>query len=257
MTKQPSSTRSSKTANGGCLTVLFGLVGSLFKALFAIVAGIFQLGVTIIKVLNRRRVTLPVGGGCQVSGLIICLMLCLFCSCGSMAYVWTDAQLRNVGLLPTYTSTPTQTPTPTNTLTPTPTATSTPTLTPTVTPTSLPTATSTPSPPPTSTATKTPTPTSTPVPSPTPVILPSPTPTFEQVLPTAPPLPPTPVNPTFSGDTVDPPWWPCEPGQIKGNMHSMIYHVPSGSFYAKTYDNVQCFDTAAEAEANGFRLSKR
>lgn len=83
------------------------------------------------------------------------------------------------------------------------------------------------------------------------------------VQPTPTEVSPQPTNPpsstghTFSGDEVDPPWWPCDEGQIKGNRNSMKYHSPGGQFYAKTYDDVQCFNTAAEAEAAGFVASKR
>jgi hypothetical protein len=50
---------------------------------------------------------------------------------------------------------------------------------------------------------------------------------------------------------------PCQVGQIKGNRNSMIYHVPSGEWYARTHKNVTCFDTEEEAQAAGFRKSKR
>ena len=48
------------------------------------------------------------------------------------------------------------------------------------------------------------------------------------------------------------------PGKIKGNIGSSgkIYHVPGGAFYDRTYAE-ECFDTAAEAEAAGFRKSRR
>lgn len=52
-------------------------------------------------------------------------------------------------------------------------------------------------------------------------------------------------------------WYPCAQGQIKGNLNSMIYHVPGGASYAKTAANVQCFDTEAQAQAAGFTRAKR
>jgi len=55
-----------------------------------------------------------------------------------------------------------------------------------------------------------------------------------------------------SGDS-----FPCADGQIKGNVNSNKYHVPSGQSYAKTVENVICFDTAAQAEAAGFIRAKR
>jgi len=112
--------------------------------------------------------------------------------------------------------------------------------------------------------TDTPLPTSTPEPStatPEPITKPTAVPT-EKPQPTAEPAPPQaivatdPNAHTFNGKTVDPPWWPCTKGQIKGSQTGK-YHVPGGQFYARTYDNVTCFNTAAEAEAAGFVASQR
>jgi uncharacterized protein YraI len=83
-----------------------------------------------------------------------------------------------------------------------------------------------------------------------------PTPVLPSISPEA-PSSTGPVNHTFSNKEVDPSWWPCTEGQIKGNRDSMIYHSPGGSFYAKTYEGVECFNTAGEAEVAGYRASKR
>ena len=61
---------------------------------------------------------------------------------------------------------------------------------------------------------------------------------------------------TGQNTTVDPAWYPCHEGQIKGNNTSKIYHVPTGRSYNKTFKDVTCFTTAAEAEAAGFRAAK-
>ena len=47
-------------------------------------------------------------------------------------------------------------------------------------------------------------------------------------------------------------------GKIKGNISSSskIYHVPGGAFYKRTVPEM-CFDTAAQAQAAGFRKSQR
>lgn len=48
-------------------------------------------------------------------------------------------------------------------------------------------------------------------------------------------------------------------GKIKGNISAKgdkIYHVPGGSFYARTNPE-QCFQTEEEAKAAGFRKSSR
>lgn len=71
------------------------------------------------------------------------------------------------------------------------------------------------------------------------------------------------LTPTFDdgvgGDNanVDPAWWPCKEGQIKGNINSDIYHVPTGRDYAKTWRNVACFDSEQDAQDHGFRAAKR
>ncbi len=49
----------------------------------------------------------------------------------------------------------------------------------------------------------------------------------------------------------------CEPGQIKGNRRSRIYHVPGGAFYASTKANVACFNSDEEARTAGFRRAMR
>lgn|GEM_PF-6338389 len=54
------------------------------------------------------------------------------------------------------------------------------------------------------------------------------------------------------------PSFPCREGQIKANPKTMIYHVPTGAFYAMTRNSaVICFDTPADAEHAGYRASKR
>ena len=54
------------------------------------------------------------------------------------------------------------------------------------------------------------------------------------------------------------PSFPCHDGQIKANPKTMIYHLPTGAFYAMTRNSaVICFDTPADAEQAGYRVSKR
>jgi hypothetical protein len=54
------------------------------------------------------------------------------------------------------------------------------------------------------------------------------------------------------------PSFPCQDGQIKANAKTMIYHLPTGAFYAMTRNSaVICFDTPAAAEQAGYRASKR
>jgi micrococcal nuclease len=46
-------------------------------------------------------------------------------------------------------------------------------------------------------------------------------------------------------------------GKIKGNTNSKIYHVPGGAYYDTTVDNITWFCSEAEAQAAGYRKSKR
>ncbi|MGG3468890.1 thermonuclease family protein [Neobacillus pocheonensis] len=46
-------------------------------------------------------------------------------------------------------------------------------------------------------------------------------------------------------------------GKIKGNANSHIYHVPGGSYYSSTVDNIVWFCTEKEAQDAGYRKSKR
>ena len=46
-------------------------------------------------------------------------------------------------------------------------------------------------------------------------------------------------------------------GKIKGNANSHIYHVPGGSYYNSTTDNIVWFCTEKEAQDKGYRKSKR
>jgi hypothetical protein len=49
---------------------------------------------------------------------------------------------------------------------------------------------------------------------------------------------------------------PCEIGQIKGNRDSKIYHVPTGSSYARTKNKVECFASEGDAQAAGYRRAR-
>lgn len=156
----------------------------------------------------------------RLAGLGCTGLLLLLCVCGAL----TNAG-RAVGLLPTVTPRPpTATPAPTET--PGPTATPRPTRTPAPTNTPRPTRT----PPPTATLRP---PTATPDPA-----------RFLAVTATA--------EARAAARAA-----PCQPGQIKANRNTGVYHSSIGRYYADVRDNVDCFDTAAEAEAAGYRASER
>lgn len=88
--------------------------------------------------------------------------------------------------------------------------------------------------------------------------MPKPAPTAA-ALPTAIPAPAAPVfaQEGPSRQRVDPAWWPCTQGQVKGNNKSRIYHAPGQRDYAYTFADVHCFNSEAEAVAGGFRRAQR
>jgi hypothetical protein len=132
------------------------------------------------------------------------------------------------------------------------------------TPTPRPTVTPVPTRPPTATPVPTLTPTPVVTPTVVPVVTPIITPTTTTIISvTAPPVvTPTIVVTTAPATTRAPEAAstgasaPCRDGQIKGNLNSMIYHVPGQRYYAQTKNNVQCFDREADAVTAGFRKSK-
>lgn len=154
-----------------------------------------------------------------------------------------------VAAAPTRAPSPTTVPTAQPEPTAAPSATARPTQAPTAPPTQAPTVKATAEPTVRPTVKAIQAPTAAPAPKPT-VAPPAPAPA-----PTA--APPVHRDPVFTNNEVDPPWWPCLEGQIKGNRDSKKYHVPGGQFYARTYEGVDCFDSAAAAEAAGFVRSKR
>lgn len=50
---------------------------------------------------------------------------------------------------------------------------------------------------------------------------------------------------------------PCLPKQMKGNRESKIFHAPDQRDYARTRENVECFDTEEAARAAGYRKAQR
>lgn len=98
------------------------------------------------------------------------------------------------------------------------------------------------------------------LPTEAPTVAPAPEPTAEPA--PEPTAAPAAAGPTFTDSSpsrrrVDPPYWPCNEGQLKGNNRSDIYHSPGQRDYAFTHADVTCFDTAAQAEAAGFRAAQR
>ncbi len=61
----------------------------------------------------------------------------------------------------------------------------------------------------------------------------------------------------YPGRTTPISTWNCPAwAPIKGNAQSMIYHVRSGAYYAKTKPEA-CFSTESAAVKAGYRKSKR
>lgn len=124
----------------------------------------------------------------------------------------------------------------------------------------------TPSPPPTSTPPATSTaPPAPPTAAPPPPDAP-PTATVPPTLPppTATPLPPTPtptqtptatssVRPKLINNEVDPPWWPCQAGQVKVIPKLQLYYTPDQASYPRVYVGVDCLETEQAAIASGYR----
>lgn len=100
--------------------------------------------------------------------------------------------------------------------------------------------------------TATATPTRTPSPTRTPTPTASPTPTR-----TATPARTATPSPAATVRTVTEASAPCLDGQVKANRNSGIYHQPGQRDYERTTANVACFDTAAQAEAAGYRPAQR
>jgi micrococcal nuclease len=50
---------------------------------------------------------------------------------------------------------------------------------------------------------------------------------------------------------------PCDPGQVKGNRNSGVYHAPGQRHYGRISANVACFQSEADAAAAGFRRAQR
>jgi hypothetical protein len=94
-------------------------------------------------------------------------------------------------------------------------------------------------------------PTSGPTSVPSPTQMPIPTPSF--------PLP-APTGVQREGGSAPPMGMNCPPGYpVKGNFSTSgekIYHLPGGAFYSRTRPEV-CFATEDDAQAAGFRPSKR
>ena len=66
-----------------------------------------------------------------------------------------------------------------------------------------------------------------------------------------------PISTTTKNSLLPTPEGDCA-GKIKGNISSAsrIYHLPGGAFYKRTAAEA-CFNTEAEAQAAGFRKSRR
>jgi len=161
--------------------------------------------------------------GCVGKGLSISIgIMVLVCACTVPISILNNTG-RAIGVLPTLT------PTPAPTATPIPTATRVPTETPI--PTQTPAPTSTP----------TDTPTITPSATTDPAIQEATTTARQQAIATA---------RAVSA-------FPCQPGQIKGNANSDIYHAPGQRDYEKTQENVVCFDSEEAAQQAGYRKAKQ
>ncbi len=77
--------------------------------------------------------------------------------------------------------------------------------------------------------------------------VPTPTPTIF--------LTPT-TRPRIINNQIEPPWWPCEQGQIKGLEKLNIYYVEEHAGYTRTFIGIVCFNTEEDAQAAGYRRAE-
>jgi outer membrane biosynthesis protein TonB len=188
--------------------------------------------------------------GKAASLVIGIFVLCCACTFGLAA-------VRSTGQAVALVATNTPTLAPTNTLQPTNTPEATAPPPPSATPAPASTEIPSPTPEPATTTPETrivPTDIPAPAPSATPAPTTKPKPTAKPVPAIAPTAKPAsaPIPPAVDVGAA-----PCQPGQIKGNRNSGIYHAPGQRDYGKTQANVECFNTEAEAQAAGYRRAKR
>jgi hypothetical protein len=55
---------------------------------------------------------------------------------------------------------------------------------------------------------------------------------------------------------IDPPWWPCSPGEIKVTRKLGIYHTPDQPGYTRVFVSIDCFDSEQAAIAAGYRRAQ-
>ena len=99
----------------------------------------------------------------------------------------------------------------------------------------------------------------------------SPLPTPESTAPSASPTPdssPSASTPARPGATatprpqivnnaIDPPWWPCARGEVKGLVKLRLFYPPDHPGYSRVYAGVSCFASAAAAGAAGYSKAPR
>ena len=93
--------------------------------------------------------------------------------------------------------------------------------------------------------------------TPTPLPVSEPESTIEDV-PTPTPtvfLTPT-TRPRIINNQIEPPWWPCEQGQIKGLEKLNVYYVEGHAGYTRTFIGIVCFNTEEDAQAAGYRRAE-
>ena len=84
-------------------------------------------------------------------------------------------------------------------------------------------------------------------------ITPSPAPPTATATPAPPTITPTPsFRPRIVNNEIDPPWWPCQPAEVKGIAKLRLYYAPSHPRYAGTFVNVECFFDVSAATAAGY-----
>lgn len=64
-------------------------------------------------------------------------------------------------------------------------------------------------------------------------------------------------RPQIVNNAIDPPWWPCARGEVKGLVKLRLFYPPDHPGYSRVYAGVSCFASAGAAGAAGYSEAPR
>ena len=112
------SKRKRRQRRSGC-GALFAALGTLITSFAALIGAIVKGSVAALRWLDSKKLPRPIRERLSTSQLRILVVIIVISSCGFLSCLFvcgmSNAALRGVGILPTYTPPPTKTPTPTAT----------------------------------------------------------------------------------------------------------------------------------------------